>query len=126
METRYCLECGAKLKGRSDKKFCNDQCRNVYNNRQKGDANAFVRKVNHILRRNRHIMAALVPAEKGKISLQKARLTEEGFNFNYHTHLYITRNGHTYYFCYEYGYLPLDNDYYMLVKRSGREEQLAE
>ena len=29
---RYCLDCGAVLHGRADKKFCNDQCRNNYNN----------------------------------------------------------------------------------------------
>jgi hypothetical protein len=117
METRYCLECGDKIKGRSDKKFCNDQCRNGYNNRQKSDANAMVRRINHILRRNRHILEELVPPEKGKISLPQGRLLDEGFNFSYHTHTYITKNGHTYVFCYEYGYLPLENDYYMLVKR---------
>ena len=32
MET--CLECGEKIIGRSDKKFCNDACRNSYNNKQ--------------------------------------------------------------------------------------------
>lgn len=29
---RVCLSCGAKLIGRSDKKFCNDGCRGFYNN----------------------------------------------------------------------------------------------
>ena len=30
---RECLECSTALMGRVDKKFCNDQCRNSYNNR---------------------------------------------------------------------------------------------
>ncbi|GAA4316115.1 hypothetical protein [Compostibacter hankyongensis] len=120
MDTRYCLECGARIKGRSDKKYCNDQCRNSYNNRQKGDANAFVRRVNHILRRNRSILETLIPPDTGKIRLAQSQLVDKGFNFSYYTHIYKTRNRHTYYFCYEYGYMLLEDDYYMLVKRESR------
>lgn len=29
---KKCLECGEKIVGRADKKFCNDYCRNAYNN----------------------------------------------------------------------------------------------
>ena len=34
-----CPECGDKLKGRADKKFCSDACRNAYNNKLNSDAN---------------------------------------------------------------------------------------
>ncbi len=117
MEVHKCLECGNRIKGRTDKRFCNDQCRNSYHNRLKSDINAMVRRVNKQLRHNRRIMEKLVPSNPGKITIPKSRLTDEGFNFNYHTHTYTTKNGHTYIFCYEYGYLPLDNNVYMLVKR---------
>ncbi|MFA6947300.1 MAG: DUF2116 family Zn-ribbon domain-containing protein, partial [Pedobacter sp.] len=30
---RECLDCGAALRGRTDKKFCDDQCRSNFNNR---------------------------------------------------------------------------------------------
>ena len=30
---KLCLECGDKLFGRIDKKFCSDACRNAYNNK---------------------------------------------------------------------------------------------
>jgi hypothetical protein len=36
---------------------------------------------------------------------------------NYLPHLYTTQKGSSYRFVYEYGYLPLDNDFYMLVIR---------
>jgi hypothetical protein len=85
----------------------------------KSDVTVMVKQVNHILRHNRHVMRRLIPEVKGEITVTRAKLLQEGFNFTYHTHTYTTRNGHDYIFCYEYGYLPLDNDVVMLVKREG-------
>ena len=110
-----CQECGEGFKGRSDKKFCSDLCRNAYNNRQNSDTSNYVRNVNNILRKNRRLLAAVLEGKMTKLPKQK--LAEKGFNFSYHTHIYITQKGSTYFFCYEYGYLPIDNDYYLLVKR---------
>ncbi len=45
------------------------------------------------------------------------RLLDKGFDFEYITNLYTTKKGSTYFFVYDLGYLPLDNDYYMIVKR---------
>jgi predicted nucleic acid-binding Zn ribbon protein len=44
MEQRVCKECGHKLSGRKDQKFCSDYCRNSFNNKLNEDANASVRK----------------------------------------------------------------------------------
>jgi len=113
---RRCLECNEVLHGRTDKKFCSDACRNAFNNRKKSVAgNGYVRKVNGILGRNRNIMAELNP--DGKIRIHRAKLVNRGFDFGFMTNLYTTRAGNVYYFCYDYGYLPLGNDYYMLVSR---------
>ncbi|MDD2527931.1 MAG: hypothetical protein PHW35_08345 [Lentimicrobiaceae bacterium] len=112
---RTCLDCGAPLVGRADKKFCDDQCRNNYNNRQNSDTSSQMRNINNILRKNRRILAGLIPDDK--ITVHKDKLSSEGFNFNYITHLYVTQKGSTYRFVYEYGYLELDKDFYMLVHR---------
>jgi hypothetical protein len=72
--------------------------------------------VNNILKKNRRVLAELIPAD-GKISVHKDKLANKGFNFNYFTHLYTTQKGSSYRFVYEYGYLPLENDFYMLVIR---------
>lgn len=112
---KYCLDCGEPIIGRSDKKFCNDQCRNNYNNQLNSDSTALVRNINNHLRKNRRILAELNP--NGKISVHKDKLANLGFNFNYFTHIYTTQKGAMYRFVYEYGYLPLDNDFYMLVQR---------
>lgn len=115
MEERLCLECGKPVYGRIDKKFCDDQCRNTFNNKQNSDSNNYVRNVHNILRRNRRILEELNP--NGKSKATRTKLTEKGFDFNYHTSTYTTKAGATYYFCYEYGYLPIEGDHFALVKK---------
>jgi len=115
MEEKRCLECDEIIQGRIDKKFCGDQCRNIYNNRSKHYSNNFIRNTNNILRKNRQILACLNP--DGKSTVHKTRLLNRGFNFNYFTNVYTTKTGKTYHYCYEYGYLAIENDYYALVKK---------
>ena len=70
-EHRKCAECGDKLVGRADQKFCSDNCRNAFNNRQNSDANNLVRNINNTLRRNRRILHDLNPSEKAKTNRDK-------------------------------------------------------
>ncbi len=72
-----------------------------------------MRRVNRILRKNRKILLELNP--NGKSKVHKNQLLEKGFNFHYFTNVYKTKKGHVYYFCYEQGYLPLDDYYFTLV-----------
>jgi len=67
------------------------------------------------LRKNRRILAGLNPS--GKRTVDGISLAEEGFNFHYFTNIYRTQKGSEYYFCYDQGYLKLDNDQYMLVQK---------
>ncbi|PLX13647.1 MAG: hypothetical protein C0598_03145 [Marinilabiliales bacterium] len=108
-----CLECGSHLIGRVDKKFCNDLCKNNYYNKRNRDETAYMRKVSRALRKNRSILKDLNP--NGKVSVNISKLESKGFNFKYFTNTYTTKTGKTYYFCYEYGYLPLDKGFYALV-----------
>ncbi len=117
METKICAECGEKIKGRADKKFCDDACRSAFNNRLNSDSSALMKNINNVLRKNRRIIEELTPAEEGKTKVSLKKMQDKGYNFTYHTHTYTTKVGTTYFFCYEYGYLPLENDLYMLVKR---------
>ena len=111
-----CLECNSSFKGRSDKKFCSDGCRNTYNNRINKDAKNLIRNVNNRLRKNWRILEELNPKDKTKTS--RSKLIEKGFDFNYFTSIYTTKTGTVYYFVYDQGYLPLENNYYALVKRN--------
>lgn len=112
---RQCLECTAEFHGRADKRFCSTECRTTYYNRQNSDRTNFMRNVNNILRKNRRILQKYNPDGKSKV--HKSKLADAGFKFNYFTNIYQTRAGKTYYFCYEQGYLPIEQDWYALVVR---------
>lgn len=115
IKKRSCQECKTAISGRRDKVFCSDDCRVSYNNKLNRDSTTLMRNVNNTLRRNRRILKRLNP--NGKCKKAKMRLLEEGFNFHYFTNVYKTKAGKTYYFCYDQGYLELDNDTYALVTR---------
>ncbi len=110
---RECPECGMEFFGRRDKKYCSDQCRNTFNNRKTRVETNLIRNINRILRNNRKILNKLNPNGKTKIS--RLRLLEEGFNFKYYTNTYTTKAGKIYHFCYDQGYLEIDEDYCALV-----------
>jgi hypothetical protein len=113
---KFCLECNEPLLGRVDKKFCNDSCRNTYNNRKKNsEANRYVKRVNGILSHNRHVLASLNPAGRKKV--HKADLADKGFDFGFMTHVYRTKSGAICYFCYDQGYFALGNNYYLLIRK---------
>lgn len=119
MEKKKCLECNEPIIGRVDKKFCNDMCRNAYNNKINSDSTNLVRNINNILRRNRRILEELNPENKTKVHRDK--LVDKGFDFKYFTNVLKTQKGSVYYFCYEYGYLPLENNWYFLVKQDNKD-----
>ena len=113
---KKCLACDKVLHGRADKKFCNDYCRNAYNNNLKSANNTIVRNVNNALLKNRRILETLLGEEEMQ-KVIKDKLVQYGFQFKYTTHTYTNKKGNVYFFCYEYGHLPLENDWYLVVKR---------
>jgi len=113
---KICIACGKPVKGRSDKKFCDDYCRNVYNNDLKADTNNYVRNINNGLRKNRRILQECLLAGDDMAKTTKDKLLHSGFQFKYITHTYTNKKGNIYFFCYDYGYLPLENDWYLVVK----------
>jgi hypothetical protein len=110
-----CKECGEELIGRADKKFCSDQCRNAFNNRNKQGYNAFIREINSKLRKNRRVLATFNPS--GKTKVHRDKLIRAGLDFNYYTNTYITKEGKTYFYCYDQGYLDIGKGWYALVEK---------
>lgn len=112
---KQCVQCGDPVRGRSDKKFCCGDCRTAFNNTLNRDANNFMSKINRILRNNRRILAAFNP--EGKAKVRKEKLLTAGFQFAYYTNIYETKAGRIYKFCYDQGYIELDEFTYALVHR---------
>lgn len=116
MENNNCLECGEKIIGRADKKFCNDSCRNAFNNKQNKDSSNLMRNINNRLRKNYRVLSEQNFVE-GKAKTTKQRLLSEDFSFEYFTSLKVYKNGAEYRFVYDIGYKILDEDWVLLVKK---------
>lgn len=112
---KSCLECGDKIVGREDKKFCSDGCRNAYNNKMNKDSTNYMRNINNKLRKNYRILMEL--NLDGKTKTTHSKLVSRGFDFEFFTNVLNTKTGSVYYFVYDQGYLALENDYYLLVKK---------
>ena len=112
---KHCLHCAEPIHGRSDKKFCDDQCRNAYNNELRRDTTNTMRNVNNLLKKNYRILAELEPAQKRLINL--AELHKKGFNFSYFTSRYETKQGKVYQYVYDLGYMLYDQQRVMIVQK---------
>jgi hypothetical protein len=114
-EKRYCLYCEKLLRGRSDKLYCDDACRNSYFNEQKKNDHQAIRAVDLALKKNRRILRDILGDNKTR-SVTEKQLLQKGYDFRYHTHFFATKNEDRYCFCYDYGWLAREDNKYMVVK----------
>jgi predicted nucleic acid-binding Zn ribbon protein len=119
MPLKTCRSCGKPVRGRSDKKFCDDYCRNAFNNQLKTNNTEYMRRVNAILRRNRNILSRALAQNREIRKTRKEVLMHEGFRFSYVTHVYTNKKGKTYFFCYEFGYRHTEEDGLLIVRQKG-------
>jgi len=99
-----CLNCGKKLIGRIDKKYCDPQCKSAYQyKREREQPERFFNKVDNQLRLNRRILKEYNKA--GKATVRSTILLHEGFDPNFFTHYWKNQKGNVYLFVYEYGFL---------------------
>ena len=115
-DAKVCLCCSKKVNGRADKKFCDDSCRNTFNNQLKGQTNNVIRSINQALAKNRRILESYLPSNEIRKFVSKDRLLRKGFRLKHHTHLINNQKGQTYYFCYDHGYLITEGDSVLIVR----------
>lgn len=115
MENRKCLECYEQLRGRADQKFCSDQCRSAYNNKQCMESHNVINSVNRILKKNYHILTVL--HSEGKITASKSDLQEKGYRFDYFTCTSTTRSKKINYYCYDQGFREQQNNKVLFVRQ---------
>ncbi|KGE16148.1 hypothetical protein [Sphingobacterium deserti] len=116
MEKKFCLACSALIRGRSDKRFCDDGCRNAHNNKINSAPNNFVRHINTTLRRNRRILEGLLGNEK-ILKISRENLLKTGLDMDYFTNQLCNAKGQVYFFVYEFGYLSIERDHFLLVRQ---------
>ncbi|MXV37768.1 hypothetical protein GO491_03595 [Flavobacteriaceae bacterium Ap0902] len=112
-----CVNCGEVLNGRADKKFCDNYCRNQFNNKKNSDVNNLMRNVNNTLRKNRRILISLLENGEEMKKIPKDILLKKGFDFKYLTEIYTTQKGKSYHYVYDMGYLNLSDDWLLIVQK---------
>lgn len=102
-----CLQCSKAITGRTDKKYCDDYCRNAYNNRTKRTDEKQIQKINSIIRKNRRILKTLCPA--GKATVRKEVLDAMGYDYRHFSGVYRSPapNHQAYFVCYDYAFSPI-------------------
>ncbi len=113
---KFCLNCEKPLKGRADKKYCDEGCRNQYNNTLYAESSPIIRSTQRILKKNRSVLADIL-GEQEKYTTTLKYLKDKGFKPDYLTHLYLTKTGNLYKYSFEYGILELDDDKVLIVKK---------
>lgn len=101
-KTPVCLECGDKIRyGRTDKKFCCEECRTRHHNREASDSRAFKRKILRMLERNYEILDSML--RSGVTSSDLTDMLSFGFSPNIATS--FRRHGaHYEYSCFDIKY----------------------
>jgi hypothetical protein len=112
-KNRSCRECDNELKGRSDKKFCDDYCRSAYNYRKSKEEYRSMNRVHRVLKRNRKILKLFW--EAGQRLVSKELLVINGFDFEFVTQV-EKQNGSLCFRCYEFGYSEENKEIVKLIR----------
>jgi hypothetical protein len=113
-----CLFCSKTIRaGRSDKKFCDMNCKDAYHNEQKIVEAAEIRKINLILKKNRRILKQLFKPASPEQNYSRELLLKEGFQFGFQTHVVVTKRlAYEIVFCYDYGFREMGPGLYQLFR----------
>ncbi len=99
-----CLNCQKKLTGRRDKKFCDNQCKAEYHNRNKTIGELYISDTQSKTRHNRRILRTLSP--EGKSTVRKEVLDQMGYDYRYFSGIFKTKTN-LYYLVYDYAFSPI-------------------
>ena len=115
---KSCLNCGKKLIGRIDKKYCNPNCKSAHQYKvERERPERFYNKVDNQLRLNRRLLKEY--NKSGKAIVRQSVLVALGFNPKFFTHYWKNQKGEIYLFVYEYGFLSKKEkgkDKFVLIK----------
>ena len=117
-ESKPCENCGRELYGRTDKRFCNDNCRNEFNRRKKQaellKANEAMPEILRIIKRNYEILRSIGEIQAdSEIFLEKKSARLNGFDFRFYTSVKQYPNDGLYHFCFERGWKEIEGIIYI-------------
>jgi hypothetical protein len=105
MNNQLCPVCKSLIIGRTDKKYCCDQCRALANNEKKMKAQQILLTTNSLLRKNRTILKTLCP--QGKSTVRKEVLMAMEFRPDLFTSIFVTSKKQVYYLVYDFAFSPI-------------------
>lgn len=112
-----CKHCGKKMKGRSDKQYCDVTCKNAYNYQKKSSSSDAVKTIDKILHKNYEVMEQIFQNETRKyFKMPKIILSKMGFNFTYYTGTYLNSEKKTYHYIYDYAWMEFSLQEVMVVR----------
>ena len=106
-----CQWCHKSLFGRTDKRFCNDDCRNAFNRNKRKKAILAIpegEKIIKSLRKNYEILYRLSAGRELPFRISRHELIVQGFHFKFHTASnLVTRENRMdlYHYCFDLGWL---------------------
>ena len=107
-----CEECGKEIHGRSDKRFCDDTCRNNFNRKKRIEERVEIppegQEIIRIIKNNYRLLKARVNGEYTVLDESYSFLRSKGFNPNLFTSISYEQ-GELYRFCFECGFLVYED-----------------
>ncbi len=88
LKVKNCPICESRIRGRSDKKFCSDDCRARFHNSNNKQNNNSTNLILKTLNSNRKILENLY--KNGVVKVPVTILLSIGFNLNFYTHTHST------------------------------------
>lgn len=115
-EEGSCLECGAAISGRRDKRFCSLRCKNKYNNRTQMIKRQMRARTIAALTGNYTVLEALL--NEGKTGAGLDELSELGFDPAYVTCHRRSTFRHDEYACFDIWYYRTDTRIFHLRRKT--------
>lgn len=93
-----CAHCGQNLKGRTDKRFCNDTCRNTYNRKQRQEKHVpfpeQAKEIIDIIKQNYQLIAHKNGTDRDVFYFAELKgFIDKGFDPSYFTNIHIAEDG---------------------------------
>ena len=112
----FCPICGKKIAGRRDKIFCSTTCKSEYHRKRRKQVIPYAKEIDAKLHRNWIILQELYEkSQSRKIFINKAELHLQGFNFDYHTTSKTNKEGKTYHYIYNFGWMDFSEKEVMVL-----------
>ena len=113
---KECQQCAKTLYGRTDKKFCDSNCKTAFNFAKRRDTRNEVKEIDGYLHHNREILATLM-GECKKEMFDRAVLARANFRWEYMTGIYKNKQDKWYHIVYDYAWMEFSNQQILIIRK---------